>query len=79
MSEMERPDLLRELRALPVDERIELLIASLDEERPADPDQAEAWISELKRRLGEIDSGAVKLMAWDQVRARIEERIRSGR
>ena len=78
MSEM-RPDLLRELQALPVEDRIELLIASLNEEYEADPGHAEAWIAEIKRRIGEIDSGAATLMDWDQVRARIEERIRTGR
>jgi len=74
-----RPELLDELRSLPVEERIELLVASLDEQQQADPDHAEAWIAELKRRIAEVDSGAVKLMDWAQVRARVEERLRTGR
>lgn len=74
-----RPELLDELRSLPIEERIELLVASLDEQQQTDPDHAEAWIAELKRRFADIDSGAVKLMDWAQVRARIEERVRTGR
>lgn len=56
----------------------ELLVGGLDEQQ-VDPDHAEAWIPELKRRLAEVDSGSVELMDWDQVRARIEERLLTGR
>jgi putative addiction module component (TIGR02574 family) len=30
-----------------------------------------AWSEEIRRRLAEIDSGAVELVSWDEVRAEL--------
>lgn len=46
-----------------------LLIETLD---PAsEPEVEAAWSEEIKRRLTEIDSGAVELIPWEEVRAEL--------
>ena len=44
----------------------ETLIASLDAETDLQIEQA--WQQEIDKRLGEIDSGAVKCIPWEEVR-----------
>ena len=66
--------------ALPPDERVELveaLIAECDQQlqRPF----ADAWIAEVQRRSAEIDSGAVTLSPWPEVKARVRKRIEERR
>ena len=52
------------------------LIRSLeDEEEPADEVRA-AWSDEIRRRLDEVDSGAVKPVAWREARSRIRAAAR---
>ena len=50
-----------------------LLMESLESE--VDPDVEEAWRVEIERRLAELDSGAVKTVPWDVVKARLLRRI----
>jgi putative addiction module component (TIGR02574 family) len=46
-----------------------LLIETLD---PADePNVEAAWSQEIKRRLDEVDAGAVELISWEEVRAEL--------
>ncbi len=45
------------------------LIESLD--GPADMDAETAWDEEIRRRVEEIESGAVQLVPWREVRARL--------
>jgi putative addiction module component (TIGR02574 family) len=46
-----------------------LLIETLD---PASELEVEAaWSEEIKRRLAEIDAGAVELIPWEEVRAEL--------
>ena len=47
----------------------ETLIASLDAETDLQIEQA--WQDEIDKRLGEIDSGAVKCIPWEEVRDRL--------
>lgn len=49
---------------------IDSLIVSLDSE--VDENAEEAWREEIYRRLQEIDSGAVKLIPWDDARRRLQ-------
>ena len=49
-----------------------LLIESLESE--VDPDVEEAWRVEIERRMAEFDSGAVKAVPWEEVRARLFKR-----
>jgi putative addiction module component (TIGR02574 family) len=46
-----------------------LLIESLETKR--DGDVESAWLAEIERRINELDSGAVKTIPWQQVRARL--------
>jgi putative addiction module component (TIGR02574 family) len=58
-------------------ERAELaqsLIASLD--GPADPDAEAAWDAEIVRRVEEIDDGTAKLIDRDELRRRVQGRLR---
>ena len=50
-----------------------LLIESLESE--VDPDVEEAWRVEIERRLAELDSGAVKTVPWEVVKAKLLRRI----
>jgi putative addiction module component (TIGR02574 family) len=66
--------------ALPEDQRIllanSLLESVASSENPTDGGEvAAAWNDEVKRRLDRIDSGAVKLIPGDRVRAEIIERL----
>jgi len=47
----------------------EALIASLD--TPADKKIEHAWQCEINKRIGEIDSGTVKCLPWEEVRDRL--------
>ena len=38
---------------------------------PADPNAGEAWDVEIRRRVGELESGAVKTVPWREVRERL--------
>ena len=65
-------DLYREAADLPEGDRAELaglLIESLEGE----PDEGveAAWAEEVERRVREIDSGQVKTIPWEQVRAEL--------
>jgi putative addiction module component (TIGR02574 family) len=58
------------------DERAELageVLASLD--GPADENASSAWEQEISRRIQAIDSGALELESWDDVKRRIETEI----
>ena len=68
--------LFQTIRALPAEERLELLDALLVAERengslPLDP----SWLPEVQRRSAEIDAGAVTLSTWDEVRERVRRRL----
>lgn len=67
--------------ALPEDQRIRLansLYESVGEEEQASEAEIEAaWGDEIKRRLDEIDSGAVEMIPLEDVLARMNERRKS--
>jgi len=50
-----------------------LLIESLESE--TDPDVEEAWRVEIERRVAELDSGTVKTVPWEVVKAKLLRRI----
>jgi putative addiction module component (TIGR02574 family) len=61
-------------QALTLDERDRAsvagaLIESLETE--VEPGVAEAWEAEIQRRIEEIESGAVELVPWSEVRERL--------
>ena len=49
------------------------LLASLD--GPADPDAEDAWDAEIERRIEAIETGAIRLESWAEVKRRIERDI----
>lgn len=49
------------------------LIDTLDD-GPADADVESAWADEIRRRIAEVDAGAVKTVPWTEARAAISRR-----
>jgi putative addiction module component (TIGR02574 family) len=69
--------LLQESLALPADERVHLAEAILASCEPrGDLPFSPAWLAEAKRRCAEIDSGAVALTPWDEVKRRVRDRLK---
>ncbi|EAR21683.1 addiction module protein [Nitrococcus mobilis] len=67
-----------EVLTLSEDERAELayeLVKSLDE--PADSDASSEWDKEILQRLRAIATGTAKLVDRDELRRRLEKRLRS--
>ncbi|HEX3584079.1 MAG TPA: addiction module protein [Thermoanaerobaculia bacterium] len=65
-------EIYRDAAQLPDRERAELagmLLDSLDDE--PDPGVEAAWAEEVERRIRQVDSGEVKLIPWEQVRAEL--------
>jgi putative addiction module component (TIGR02574 family) len=63
-------DLFREASELPESDRAEL--GSLEGE--ADEGVEAAWAEEIERRVRQIDSGEIKTIPWEQVRANLYAR-----
>jgi putative addiction module component (TIGR02574 family) len=75
--ETDAAELLKRALQLPEAARAALadsLWASLDHE--VDEDAEDAWRVEIRRRLQEIDSGAAKLIAWQDVRLELLDRLK---
>jgi putative addiction module component (TIGR02574 family) len=73
-------EILEDVRQLPPDEidwLIETLLIKDDGEPEAEIEAA--WDGEIKRRLDEIDSGAVQTVPLDDVLARMDARIQARR
>jgi putative addiction module component (TIGR02574 family) len=69
-------ELLRDALSLPVEARAALadsLLESLDVE--VDDNAEEVWREEIYRRLQQIDSGAVRLIPWDDAQRRLWARL----
>ncbi len=59
---------------LPEDERAELVVAVMDSFEPSPEEDAE-FAEEIKRRIAEVESGAVKTIPWEEVRKRLWEKL----
>ena len=72
-------DLLREALTLPAEERADLaaeLLASLEEAPATNPAEVEAaWAREIERRARRVMSGESAGEPWDDVRARVIQRL----
>jgi putative addiction module component (TIGR02574 family) len=69
-------ELLREASQLPEPDRAELagrLLESLHGEPDAGAEAA--WAEEIERRVRQIDSGEVKTIPWEEVRAKLYARL----
>jgi len=65
-------EVLKDALELPTEARAALissLVDSLDTE--VDEGAEDAWREEIRRRLQEIDSGAAKMVPWDEARRRL--------
>ncbi len=72
--------LFEEAASLPESDRAELagrLLQSLDGE----PDEGveAAWAEEIERRIRQLDSGEVKTISWEEVRAKLYARLNERR
>lgn len=70
-------ELLKDALSLPAEARsalVESLLESLDAE--IDENAHEAWQKEIQLRLGQIDSGAVEMIPWDDARRKLRDRLR---
>jgi putative addiction module component (TIGR02574 family) len=73
-------DLLQKALSLSEEERADLacsLIDSLD--AVADQDAGNAWNEEIARRIEQLDSGKVKTVRWEELRARISSKLTHGK
>lgn len=57
---------------------IDRLIASLDQE-PADHEAEQLWSDEIKKRVDDVRSGKVEMIAGEEVRRRLGHRLLYGR
>jgi putative addiction module component (TIGR02574 family) len=72
--------LLDEARKLPPEEREWLAEFLLIKDESVSAAEVEsAWDAEIKRRLDEIDSGAVKMIPGEEVLARMDARLKARR
>ena len=65
-------ELFRQASELPEEDRATLaglLIESLESEYETGVD--EAWAAEIERRIAELESGRVKSIPWEEVRAKL--------
>jgi putative addiction module component (TIGR02574 family) len=73
-------EILEDARQLPPEE-VDWLIETLliKEDREPETEIEAAWDGEIKRRLDEIDSGAVQMVPLEDVLARMDARIQARR
>jgi putative addiction module component (TIGR02574 family) len=65
-------ELFKRASDLPEKERAALaglLIESLESER--EPGVEAAWLEEIQRRISDLDAGAVKIIPWQKVQAKL--------
>lgn len=70
-------ELLAEVLRLPVTERAAFaaeVLASVDGEEDADADAA--WLAEIERRGRRVLAGQSQGVPWEEVRSRIEQRLK---
>jgi putative addiction module component (TIGR02574 family) len=67
-----RDDIFRHALSLTEEDRAELVAALIDS-LDGEPEEGveEAWRIEIERRARELESGAVKTIPWEVVRARL--------
>lgn len=67
-------DLIREVASLPLEERARIADAVLQTLNPVDETHAGAWLATARRRLDEVESGAVQGVPGEAVFERIRQR-----
>ncbi len=59
---------------LPIDMKLELIDHLLESISPSNEEIDDAWMEEVERRIDEVESGEVKLIPLEEVRARLGKR-----
>ena len=71
-----RNEIFQNALQLEEDDRVQLAGLLLSHSAdPADPGWEDAWKREMDRRAGELDSGSVKAVPWEEVRARLTRKL----
>lgn len=71
-------DLFQEALSLPPEVRAALADSLLNSLEPqADEHAGELWRAEVRKRVAEIESGAVELTPWPDVRARLDRYLQT--
>ena len=68
--------ILLEALTLPATDRARLADELIHSLEPEDNDAGSAWSDDVRKRIDEIDSGAVALDDWNAVKARLEAATR---
>lgn len=66
--------LLEAILQLPEEERVQIVEAIMESFVPSPEEDAE-FAAEIKRRIAEIESGAVKTIPWEETRKRLWEKL----
>ncbi len=68
-------ELFREAAQLPDEDRAALAGLLLESIEPGpEPEVESAWAAEIERRVAEIESGAVEMIPWEEVREELFRR-----
>ncbi len=73
-----KADVLAEALKRPAEERAALaakLVTSLETAEPSE-EVERAWSEEVERRIADVDAGSAQLVPWEEVRARIQARLK---
>jgi putative addiction module component (TIGR02574 family) len=62
--------------SLPIDMKLELIDRLLESITPRQKEIDDAWSDEVERRIDEVESGKVKTIPLNELRARFIERYR---
>jgi putative addiction module component (TIGR02574 family) len=69
-------NLLQKAFSLSEEERAEFVCSLIDSlDTTADAGAEEAWNEEIRRRIGDLDSGGAKTVPWEEVRSRISSKL----
>lgn len=70
--------LLDDALDLPAEDRVHLADLLLETVNPAhDERTSPEWDAEIARRIQELDNGTAKTIPWEEVRRKLDERIRN--
>ena len=72
---MTTKEIIREVEALPIDERLAVIDTLLQSLNPPDAEIERKWLSVAKKRLDELRSGRTQAIPGEEVFARIRQRF----
>ena len=72
---MTTKEIIREVEALPIDERLAVIDTLLQSLNPPDAEIERKWLNVAKKRLDELRSGRTQAIPGEEVFARIRQRF----